>query len=196
MTEDPQVAVKSVEERDREWLANVYRGDKEPDLTVRAILAGMAFGGLMSLSNLYVGLKAGWGLGVDIAAVVVIFAVFKALQGIGLVRREFGLMENTMMMTVAVAASWISSAGLVSAVPALQMLNEDYKFIPWQLTIFIAVILYLGLFMAILSVFPPTSPPAKRCWSCIRKAATRSRRPWHSASQGPWEQSSLDCEMA
>ena len=84
----------------------------------------------------------------DIAAVVVIFAVFKALRGIGLVRREFGLMENTMMMTVAVAASWISSAGLVSAVPALTMLT-GYKFVWWQLTLFIAVILYLGLFMAI-----------------------------------------------
>ena len=139
---------KSVDQRDREWLANVYRGDKERDLTVRAVVAGMIFGGLMSLSNLYVGLKSGWGLGVDIAAVVVIFAVFKALRGIGLVRREFGLMENTMTMTVAVAASWISSAGLVSAVPALTMLT-GYQFVWWQLTLFIAVILYLGLFMAI-----------------------------------------------
>ena len=112
----------------------------------------MIFGGLMSLSNLYVGLKSGWGLGVDIAAVVVIFAVFKSLHGIcktiGLEMREFGLMENTMTMTVSVAASWISSAGLVSAVPALSMLN-GYTFVWWQLTLFIAVILILGLFMAI-----------------------------------------------
>ena len=96
MTENHQadpnsVDPKSVEQRDREWLATVYRGDKEKDLTVRAVLAGMIFGGLMSLSNLYVGLKSGWGLGVDIAAVVVIFAVFKALRGIGIVRREFGM---------------------------------------------------------------------------------------------------------
>jgi len=149
MTEETRAEPKSVEQRDLEWLANVYRGDKEPDLTVRAVLAGMVFGGLMSLSNLYVGLKCGWGLGVDIAAVIVIFAVFKALRGIRVVRREFGLMENTMMMTVAVAASWISSAGLVSAVPALSMLRPDYHFVWWQLTLFIAVILYLGLFMAI-----------------------------------------------
>jgi len=148
MADNTQEELKSVEERDLEWLANVYRGDKEPDLTVRAVLAGMIFGGLMSLSNLYVGLKTGWGLGVDIAAVVVIFAVFKALRGTGIVRREFGLMENTMTMTVAVAASWISSAGLVSAVPALTMLT-GYQFVWWQLTLFIAVILYLGLFMAI-----------------------------------------------
>ncbi len=137
-----------MEERDREWLENVYRGDKEKDLTPRAVLAGMVFGGLMSLSNLYVGLKSGWGLGVDIAAVIVIFAVFKALRGIGLVKQEFGMMENTIMMSVAVAASWISSAGLVSAVPALTMLT-GYQFVWWQLTLFIGIILYMGLFMAI-----------------------------------------------
>ncbi len=146
--EDSPTELDSVEQRDRQWLATVYRGDKEPDLTVRAVLAGMIFGGVMSVSNLYVGLKTGWGLGVDIAAVIVIFAVFKALRSIGVVRRTFGIMENTMMMTVAVAASWISSAGLVSAVPALTMLT-GYKFVWWQLTLFIAVILYLGLFMAI-----------------------------------------------
>jgi uncharacterized oligopeptide transporter (OPT) family protein len=151
MTEDPQADLASVEERDRQWLATVYCGDKDHGLTVRAVLAGMIFGGLMSLSNLYVGLKSGWGLGVDIAAVVVIFAVFKTLRGIGLVRRDFGMMENTMTMTVAVAASWISSAGLVSAVPALSMLSGDSgpQFAWWQLTLFIAAILYLGLFMAI-----------------------------------------------
>jgi uncharacterized oligopeptide transporter (OPT) family protein len=140
--------LKTVEELDREWLENVYRGDKEKDLTPRAVLAGMVFGGLMSLSNLYVGLKSGWGLGVDIAAVIVIFAVFKALHGLGLVQREFGMMENTIMMTVAVAASWISSAGLVSAVPALTMLT-GYQFVWWQLMLFIGIILYMGLFVAI-----------------------------------------------
>ncbi|MBU1937061.1 OPT/YSL family transporter, partial [bacterium] len=117
-------------------------------LTTRAVISGMVFGGLMSLSNLYIGLKSGWGLGVDIAAVIVIFAIFKALRGIGLVRQDFGMMENTIMMTVAVAASWISSAGLVSAVPALTMVT-GYTFVWWHLTIFIGVILYLGLFMAI-----------------------------------------------
>jgi uncharacterized oligopeptide transporter (OPT) family protein len=85
---------------------------------------------------------------VDIAAVIVIFAVFKALRGIGLVKQEFGLMENTIMMSVAVAASWISSAGLVSAVPALTMLT-GYQFVWWQLTLFIGIVLYMGLFMAI-----------------------------------------------
>jgi uncharacterized oligopeptide transporter (OPT) family protein len=139
---------KSVEERDREWLANVYKGDSEPQLTVRAVVSGMIFGGIMSLSNLYVGLKSGWGLGVDIVAIIVMFALFKGLKGAGLVKREFGMMESTIMMTAAVAASWISSAGLVSAVPALTMLT-GYKFVWWQLTAFIGIVLYSGLFMAI-----------------------------------------------
>lgn len=102
--------LKSIEQRDREWLERVYRGGKERDLTPRAVVAGMVFGGVMSLSNLYVGLKSGWGLDVGIAAVIVIFAVFKGLQGLGFATREFGLMESTITMTVAVAASWISSA--------------------------------------------------------------------------------------
>jgi len=151
MSNDPQSdpdQLKSAEERDQEWLTHVYRGDKEKDLTVRAVVAGMLFGGLMALSNLYVGLKSGWGLGVDIAAVIVIFAVFKGLRSVRLVKREFGMLECTTTMTVAVAASWISSAGLVSAVPALTMLT-GYEFVWWQLTLFIAVILFLGLFMAI-----------------------------------------------
>lgn len=145
MTEQTQI--KSVEERDREWYDHVYQKDV-PQLTARAVISGMLFGGLMSLSNLYVGLKSGWGLGVDIVAVILIFSIFKGLKGAGLVRRDFGMMENTIMMTVAVAASWISSAGLVSAVPALSMLT-GYEFVWWQLAIFIGGILYLGLFMAI-----------------------------------------------
>ena len=137
-----------VMQRDLDWLKNVYKGDSQPQLTVRAVISGMLFGGLMSVSNLYVGLKSGWGLGVDIAAVIVIFAVFKALKGIRVIRVDFGMMESTIMMTVAVAASWISSAGLVSAVPALTMLT-GYQFVWWQLTALIGIILYLGLFMAI-----------------------------------------------
>jgi uncharacterized oligopeptide transporter (OPT) family protein len=148
MAEVIEKELQTVEERDREWLEKTYRGDSEKQLTVRAVIAGMLFGGLMSVSNLYVGLKSGWGLGVDIAAVIVIFAVFKGLSSIGLIKTGFGMMESTIMMTVAVAASWISSAGLVSAIPALTMLT-GYTFVWWQLTIFIGVVLYLGIFMSI-----------------------------------------------
>ncbi len=45
------------EASDRLWMENVYRGNKMRQLSVRAIVSGMVIGGLMSVSNLYVGLK-------------------------------------------------------------------------------------------------------------------------------------------
>ena len=141
----------------------------------------------------------------DIAAVVVIFAVFKALRGIGIVRREFGIMENTITMTVAVAASWISSAGLVSAVPALTMLT-GYKFVWWQLTLFIAVILYLGLFMAIplkrqmIQVdslrFPANIPTGETLMVMYAHGGEAMKKAVSLGIAGLWECSSPHCATA
>ena len=54
----------------RWWLDNVYAGDDAVQLSPRAVVSGMAIGGLMSVSNLYVGLKTGWGLGVTITSCI------------------------------------------------------------------------------------------------------------------------------
>ena len=135
------------EQLEQEWLDNVYQKDV-PQLTTRAIIMGMFLGAIMSLSNLYIGLKTGWGMGVDITAIIIAFAIFKGLQSIGLIQKPFNMMECTIMMTTAVIAGLISSAGLVSAIPALTMVSG--KIIPWwQMILWIAAILYLGVFMAI-----------------------------------------------
>ena len=42
-------------------------------------LTGMLLGGLLSLTNLYVGAKTGWTLGVGITSVILAFAMFKVL---------------------------------------------------------------------------------------------------------------------
>jgi hypothetical protein len=54
------------EEIERQWFEQVYRGrdDRMAQLTWRAVLMGSALGGVLSLTNLYIGLKAGWGFGV------------------------------------------------------------------------------------------------------------------------------------
>ncbi|HLF48482.1 MAG TPA: OPT family oligopeptide transporter, partial [Methylomirabilota bacterium] len=56
------------EDIERQWYEHVYRGrgDSMPQLTWRAVLMGSVLGGLLSLTNLYIGLKAGWGFGVAI----------------------------------------------------------------------------------------------------------------------------------
>src|SRR5262245_15343394 len=60
------------EEIERQWYDEVYtgRGDRMAQLTWRAVLMGSALGGVLSLTNLYIGLKAGWGFGVAITACI------------------------------------------------------------------------------------------------------------------------------
>ncbi len=41
-------------------------------LTWRAVLMGSVLGGVLSLTNLYIGLKAGWGFGVAITACILV----------------------------------------------------------------------------------------------------------------------------
>ncbi|MBU0519205.1 OPT/YSL family transporter [bacterium] len=75
------------EEIEREWFENVYtgRGDSMVQLTLRAILMGSVLGGIMSFTNLYIGLKTGWGLGVAITSCILSFTIWKALRRLALV---------------------------------------------------------------------------------------------------------------
>ncbi|MFO1023305.1 MAG: OPT/YSL family transporter [Planctomycetales bacterium] len=134
-----------------EWLRTVYQGDHARQLSVRSILTGMLLGGLMSISNLYVGIKTGWGLGVTITACVLAYALHKTLES--LFPRHFGkdpftILENYTMSSAASAAGYMSSAGLVSAFPALY-LTTGRVLTWWELMVWVACISTLGVFMAI-----------------------------------------------
>ena len=50
-----------------EWYAKAYRRDA-PQLTVRAVLLGTVLGFFLSFTNVYIGLKTGWFLGVNLTA--------------------------------------------------------------------------------------------------------------------------------
>ena len=54
-----QVREMSLEEKDNWWLKNVYKGNM-PQLNIRSALTGMLLGGVLSLTNLYIGIKTGW----------------------------------------------------------------------------------------------------------------------------------------
>jgi uncharacterized oligopeptide transporter (OPT) family protein len=107
----------------RWWLEHVYAGDDAVQLTPRAVVTGMLIGGVMSISNLYVGLKTGWGLGVTITACIIAYAVFRFLEPLVPAWRDrpFTILENYTMSSAASAAGYMSSAGLVSALPALYL---------------------------------------------------------------------------
>ena len=133
-----------------EWFRNVYQGDHVRQLSVRSIVTGMLIGGVMSVSNLYVGLKTGWGLGVTITASIIAYAVFQALERIVPAYRKnpFTILENYTMSSAASAAGYMSSAGLVSAIPALY-LTTGRQLTWWELMTWIGAVSALGVFMAI-----------------------------------------------
>jgi len=134
----------------RWWLANVYAGDDAVQLSPRAVVTGMVIGGVMSISNLYVGLKTGWGLGVTITACIIAFAVFRFLETVVPAWRDrpFTILENYTMSSAASAAGYMSSAGLVSAIPALT-LTTGRMLAWWEIGLWLAALSMLGVFMAI-----------------------------------------------
>ncbi|MEX2112690.1 MAG: OPT family oligopeptide transporter, partial [Pirellulales bacterium] len=142
--------VDEYEQDAREWLANVYQGDSVRQLSVRSIVTGMLIGGVMSVSNLYVGLKTGWGLDVMITASIIAFAVYRSLEVVSArIRRDpFTILENYTMSSASTAAAYMASAGLVSAIPALY-LATGLQLSAVQIMTWLASLSVLGVFMAI-----------------------------------------------
>jgi OPT family oligopeptide transporter len=115
-----QVRDWTLEQKDRWWLKEVYRGDM-PQLNLRSALTGMLLGGVLSLTNLYVGIKTGWTLGVGISSVILSFAMFKLISKLKL-GREMTILENNAMQSVATSAGYMT-APLISAIPAYMLVT-------------------------------------------------------------------------
>jgi putative OPT family oligopeptide transporter len=94
---------------------------REPELTLRAVLTGTALGAVLSLCNLYSGLKIGWGFNMSITAALLAFGAFRALAPLGV--RPLSMLENNLNQAAASAGASIASAGLVSAMPALTLVT-------------------------------------------------------------------------
>ena len=94
-----QIRDWTLEQKDTWWLKNVWRGDM-PQLTLRSALTGMLLGGALSLTNLYVGIKTGWTLGVGITSVILSFALWKLLSKFQ-IGPEMTLLENNAMQSIA-----------------------------------------------------------------------------------------------
>lgn len=144
---------EAIAARDRVWLEQVYQPD-DPQLTFRAALTGMTLGAILSASNLYIGLKIGWSFGMGITSAVVGFAIFAALRGVFPGMRPLSMLENNTSQTAASAAAYMSSAGLVSSIPAMTMLRQDGTIaIPdldgWRLTAWMLGVSVLGVVVAV-----------------------------------------------
>lgn len=114
---------KVQEMSEREWYAKIYRGDSVAQLTVRAVVTGSIFGFVLAFTNLYVGLTAGWSLGVVITAALVGFALWQLLLALRLARSPMGPLEMNCMASTASSAGYATGGTMVSAIPAMLMLS-------------------------------------------------------------------------
>lgn len=115
---------KAIAARDREWLEKVY-DPHVPQFTLRAAATGAVLGAVLSVSDLYIGLKVGWVFGMSITSSVLTFALFRGAKGIFPGMRALSPLETNTSQTVASAAAYMSTAGLVSSIPALTMLARE-----------------------------------------------------------------------
>ncbi len=136
-----------VPDPEREWLLHVFQGDV-PQLTFRAVATGLVLGAFMAFSNLYVGLKTGWGLGVAITACILAFSMFRGGRKIGLFRSEPTLLEINCLQSTASAAGYSTAATLVSAFSAYLMIVGHH--VPMGATMALVFFLaMLGVFVAV-----------------------------------------------
>ena len=129
---EEQVRSWTLEQKDRWWLENIYRGDM-PQLTLRSALTGVVLGMVLSLTNLYVGIRTGWTLGVGITSVILAFAAFKLLSRAGL-GKDLTILENNAMQSIATSAGYMTSP-LVASLPAYMLVTGKpipaWYVVPW-----------------------------------------------------------------
>ncbi|HXQ80577.1 MAG TPA: OPT family oligopeptide transporter [Opitutaceae bacterium] len=138
------------EEIERKWFDQVFRGrgDSMAQLTLRAVLMGTVLGGILSLTNLYIGLKAGWGFGVTITACIVSYGVWSVFLRLGLAKTPMTILENNCMQSTSSSAGYSTGTTLVSAFPAYFMINNQS--LPFGLTLaWVFFLAILGVTMAI-----------------------------------------------
>jgi OPT family oligopeptide transporter len=139
-----QIHSMTLEEKDRWWLENIYRGDM-PQLNLRSAITGMILGGVLSLTNLYIGIRTGWTLGVGITSVILSFAFFKLLSKLKL-GEEMTILENNAMQSVATSAGYVVLP-LCSTIPAYMQVTG--KVIPlWQTMVWLILLSLLGVLYA------------------------------------------------
>lgn len=137
------------------WYERAYRGDDAPQLTIRAVLVGTVIGFLLAFTNVYIGLKTGWHLGVAITASILSFSVWGGLLRLGVVRTPMSILETNCMASTASAAGYATGNTLSTAIPALLLLSvapasPEGIHLPFLVLIaWVLLLAALGVFLAI-----------------------------------------------
>ena len=114
----------------------------ELQLTIRSVLMGCFVGGIVSCTNIYIGLKIGWTFGASIIAAVLSYAFFSMFG------KRLSVLETNVAQTAGSAAGYMSSAaGLVAPIPAMMLLGYEFHWA--QLMLWTVSTAFLGVFFAV-----------------------------------------------
>lgn len=183
---------KVLELDEEEWYARVYRGEDAPQLTIRAVAVGSLLGFLLAFTNLYIGLKTGWALGVAITACILSYALWGGLVRLGIAKTPMTILETNCMQSTASSAGYATGGTMVSAVAALLMLSAtdeapQGEHLPW----FVLVMwtLFLGVLGTVIAIpmkrnminrerlkFPSGTAAAVTLQSLYSEGATAARK--------------------
>jgi uncharacterized oligopeptide transporter (OPT) family protein len=105
-----------------EWYARAYRPDA-PQLTLRAVLTGSVLGFFLSFTNVYIGLKTGWFLGVNLTACILSYAVSTSLHKAGAWKSPMSILETNCAVSTASSAGYATGTMVVAAFPAMLLLS-------------------------------------------------------------------------
>lgn len=139
-----QIREWSLKQKDEWWLKNIFKGEMR-QLSLRAMLTGALLGSVLSLTNLYVGIKTGWTLGIGITSVILSFAAFKVFSKFNL-STDMTILENNAMQSIATSAGYMTQP-LMASISGYMMVTG---IIPpmWQVYWWIVVLGLLGALFA------------------------------------------------
>jgi putative OPT family oligopeptide transporter len=127
---------------------DLVAGEHRRGFTIRAMITGAVLGAMLSLCNVYLGLKIGWGMNMSVTAALLAFGIWKGVAVVRGGKGAMGIGENTISQTAASAAASISSAGLVSAIPAWTMLTGQTLTYEW-LTLWVLSVSLVGVIVGV-----------------------------------------------
>ncbi len=138
------------DEIEQQWYEKVYRGrgDSMLQLTWRAVIMGSLLGAVLSLTNLYIGLKAGWAFGVAITACILSYAIWTTFHKVGIAKTPMTILENNCMQSTASAAGYSTGGTLISAFAAYMVINNTTMPF-WTMLWWVFFLALMGVTMAI-----------------------------------------------
>jgi uncharacterized oligopeptide transporter (OPT) family protein len=142
--EEQQIRTWTRAQKDQWWFDNVYRGDMA-QLTVRSGITGFLLGGVLAATAMYIGAKTGISIGVGLTAVILAFAIYRIMAGIG-IAKDFTILENNCTQSIATAAGYMIGP-MIASLSAYMLVTG--RIIPWwHMVVWMCVVSIIGVLLA------------------------------------------------